>query len=128
MRNKKYSVAIIGAGPAGSSCANALLLNRARNVALIDKAEFPRDKCCGDGLGPGVMNELRALDLADMFDGHTLIHCVTIFSPSGDKASGALPHIGGHEPVPTAFARIIKFGAPSLCTAEKSTNNCRNEK
>jgi geranylgeranyl reductase family protein len=46
-----YDIAIVGAGPAGSSCAT--LLSRAGlRVALIDRAAFPRDKICGDGITP----------------------------------------------------------------------------
>ncbi len=59
MNNKKtYEVAIIGAGPAG--CAAALELAKYKaSVVLIDKAEFPREKVCGDAIpGPA----LKALD------------------------------------------------------------------
>lgn len=49
---------VVGAGPAG--IAAALMLKRAgRDVVVIDKATFPRDKCCGDGLTTGA---LRILD------------------------------------------------------------------
>ena len=40
---------VVGAGPAGSSAA-CTVARSDRSVLLIDKAEFPRDKCCGDGL------------------------------------------------------------------------------
>ena len=42
-------VAVIGAGPAGSTLA-ALLAKRGMSVALIDRDEFPRDKLCGEFL------------------------------------------------------------------------------
>ncbi len=42
-------VNVIGAGPAGSFCAN-LLARSGRSVHLTDVAEFPRDKLCGGGL------------------------------------------------------------------------------
>ena len=42
-------VAVIGAGPAGSTLA-ALLAGRGRQVALIDRDTFPRDKVCGEFL------------------------------------------------------------------------------
>ena len=50
-KNPEYDVVIIGAGPAGCACA-LTLRNSGLNVALIDKAEFPRDKVCGDAI-PG---------------------------------------------------------------------------
>jgi geranylgeranyl reductase family protein len=47
--NQKYDVAVIGAGPAGSSAA-FILAKAGMSVALIDKYEFPRNKVCGGGL------------------------------------------------------------------------------
>ncbi|GAA3818637.1 geranylgeranyl reductase family protein [Cellulomonas soli] len=50
-------VIVVGAGPAGASaayhCAAAGL-----QVLLLDKASFPRDKICGDGLTPRAVAEL----------------------------------------------------------------------
>ena len=50
-------VIVVGAGPGGSSaayhCAAAGL-----SVLLLDKASFPRDKICGDGLTPRAVAEL----------------------------------------------------------------------
>lgn len=48
---EQTTVAIIGAGPAGSTCG---LLLRKRNIdcVLVDRATFPRDKICGGGLTP----------------------------------------------------------------------------
>ena len=42
-------VVIVGAGPAGVAAAVPLAV-AGRAVTLVDKATFPRDKCCGDGL------------------------------------------------------------------------------
>ena len=51
-------VAVVGAGPAGSAA--ALHLARAgRTVTVVDKATFPRDKACGDGLTAGALRELE---------------------------------------------------------------------
>ena len=57
MNPKKFDVLIIGGGPAGASCA-ITLAESGLQVALIDKAVFPRDKICGDGLGIDVINQL----------------------------------------------------------------------
>jgi geranylgeranyl reductase family protein len=44
-----YDVAIVGAGPAGSTAAHRLASEGAR-VLLLDRATFPRDKPCGGGV------------------------------------------------------------------------------
>jgi flavin-dependent dehydrogenase len=57
-------VLVVGAGPAGSVA--ALVLARAGvNVTLLDRAEFPRDKLCGDSINPGAMTLLRRHGLAE---------------------------------------------------------------
>lgn len=53
-------VLVVGAGPAG--IATALTLHAAGiNVVVVDKAQFPRDKCCGDGLTTGALRLLENL-------------------------------------------------------------------
>jgi geranylgeranyl reductase family protein len=55
-------VAVIGGGPAGTAA--AITLARAgRAVALVDRARFPRDKVCGDGLTTGALRLLDDLGL-----------------------------------------------------------------
>lgn len=44
-------VLIVGAGPAGS-VAGLLLARSGHEVVLVDRAQFPRDKACGDVIGP----------------------------------------------------------------------------
>ena len=61
---KSFDVIIAGAGPAGSTAA-AALARRGRDVLLVDRAEFPRDKPCGDGIPPGTVGILHDLGLRD---------------------------------------------------------------
>lgn len=58
----RFDVLVVGAGPAGSVAATVLARAGAR-VALLDKAAFPRDKACGDLIGPRGVQLLYDLDL-----------------------------------------------------------------
>ncbi len=53
-----WDVVIVGAGPAGATAARELAAG-GRAVLLLDKASFPREKVCGDGLIPDALNALR---------------------------------------------------------------------
>lgn len=64
---------VIGAGPAGSSAA-AWAARAGRDVLVIDSAEFPRDKACGDGLTPRAVAELELLGLGPWLDGRVRHH------------------------------------------------------
>ena len=56
-----YDIAIIGGGPAGTTCALALK-NSGLKLALIDKSSFPRDKVCGDAIGGRVKKVLNEIN------------------------------------------------------------------
>jgi len=53
---------VVGSGPAGSVAALVLARGGAR-VALVDRARFPRDKACGDMVGPRALRLLADLGL-----------------------------------------------------------------
>ena len=55
--NRVYDVLILGAGPAGAATA-ICLGNSGLSVAVIDKAVFPREKTCGDGLTHDVVKQM----------------------------------------------------------------------
>ena len=87
-----FDVAIVGAGPAGSSAAVALA-RKGYSVALLDKEQFPREKLCGDFLNPISWPLLRELDIEREILAHTH-EKVTIFrftSFSGEEAEVPLP-------------------------------------
>jgi len=59
--NDSFDILIIGAGPAGCSCAYKLS-GKGLKVGIIEKDTFPRDKICGDALSPDVINQLYRID------------------------------------------------------------------
>ena len=54
------SVAVVGAGPAGVAAALTAHQQGLR-TACLDRAAFPRDKTCGDGLTAGALHLLEGL-------------------------------------------------------------------
>lgn len=70
----KFDVIIIGSGPAGSACALSLA-GSGLDIALVDKAIFPRDKVCGDALSADVAAQLPLLSE----------HLMTAFAADGRK-------------------------------------------
>jgi flavin-dependent dehydrogenase len=59
----RYDVAVVGAGPAGSTCA-ALCAAGGLRVLLLERAAFPRDKVCGDCLNPACWPVLDRLEVS----------------------------------------------------------------
>jgi geranylgeranyl reductase family protein len=64
MTDTLYDVAIVGAGPAGATCAWYLAKQDIR-VLLLDKAKFPRDKFCGDAVIPRAQRHLKRMGVLD---------------------------------------------------------------
>ena len=65
--NTRADVVVVGAGPAGSAAA-AWACRAGRDVLVIDSAQFPRDKACGDGLTPRAVAEMQLLGLGPWLD------------------------------------------------------------
>jgi flavin-dependent dehydrogenase len=59
-----FDVAIVGGGPAGSSCATFCAM-AGLQCLVIDREKFPREKVCGDCLNPSCWPVLERLELAD---------------------------------------------------------------
>ena len=76
-----FDLAIAGGGPAGAAAAWQAVQAGAR-VVVLDKAEFPRDKPCGDGLTPRAVSYLQRMGLADQVDNFHRVNGAKIFSPS----------------------------------------------
>jgi geranylgeranyl reductase family protein len=59
---RQADVIVVGAGPAGSSTAFHLAQTGV-DVLLLEKAGFPRDKICGDGLTPRAVKQLIGMGI-----------------------------------------------------------------
>ena len=87
-------VLVVGAGPAGTAAAIELRKSD-RSVMVIDKAIFPRDKCCGDGLTTLALRELETLGLdPDDVEGWFDVGSAWLRSPSGREVEVPLPTSG----------------------------------
>ncbi len=60
--SRSVEVLVVGAGPAGVAAAVALAA-AGREALVVDRARFPRDKLCGDFMGPGAAAALGRLGL-----------------------------------------------------------------
>ena len=88
-------VLVVGAGPAGTAA--AITLARAgRAVTVVDKATFPRDKVCGDGLTTGALRILEDLGLEPKaVASWQQVDDVVVSSPSGWTATFGMPRDRG---------------------------------
>src|SRR5438132_2273308 len=107
-------VAVVGGGPAGSAAAIALA-RAGRDVVLVDRARFPRDKCCGDGLTTSALRQLEDLGLRpDDVASWQGVDDVWVRSPSGRTARFPLPSGNGTY---AAVARRTDLDAALLAVA-----------
>lgn len=90
MSGDSYDAVVVGAGPAGSLAALALARGGAR-VALVDKARFPRDKACGDLVGPRGVAQLTRLGIRP--PGVVEVGDMVVVGPTGGRA--LLPAVAG---------------------------------
>src|SRR5919107_3656085 len=95
MGRGSYDVIVVGAGPAG--CAAAAAVAQAEPtlaVLVVDRAHFPRDKPCGDGIAHEVTQELSELDfdVARVFDGTLEVGTLALRSPNGVRVHRRMRH------------------------------------
>ncbi|MFI1989750.1 NAD(P)/FAD-dependent oxidoreductase [Actinoplanes sp. NPDC020271] len=98
MSPENFDVIIVGAGPAGATAALAILKEAPTlSICLIDRDEFPRDKSCGDGLGPGVRRVLRELDGLEVVADAPSPPAVRVGGPDGWEGYAEGPQVQGKD-------------------------------
>jgi menaquinone-9 beta-reductase len=108
-----YDVAVICAGPAGSVAASFLAQAR-RKVIFFDRAEFPRDKPCGDLVAPEAVDILRQVGAGDRFDQYNFFPIYKARIMSTRKRWVELPfERAGYISPRTAFDELLRQNA--LC-------------
>lgn len=91
-------VLVVGGGPTGAVTAVALRREvPGARVTLVDKATFPRDKTCGDGLGPGARRVLDGLGLSELLEPFHMPLSVAISGPGGVEAVARGPIVEGRD-------------------------------
>jgi flavin-dependent dehydrogenase len=64
----QHEVLVVGGGPAGAA-AGYWLAEAGRDVVVVERKTFPRDKTCGDGLTPRAVRQLRDMGLEHVLAG-----------------------------------------------------------
>jgi flavin-dependent dehydrogenase len=97
-------IAVVGAGPAGSAAAFHLA-TAGRDITLVDRAAFPRDKVCGDWLTPMAVEALAAMGLDD----DALAHVAPARAVIRHGALGA----------PGGALSVAELGRPGMCVPRR---------
>ncbi|MGK2881071.1 MAG: menaquinone reductase [Mycobacterium sp.] len=80
----RADVVVVGAGPAGAAAA-AWASRNGHDVLVLDSAQFPRDKACGDGLTPRAVAELTHLGLGGWLAGRVSHHGLRLSGFGADR-------------------------------------------
>ncbi|HST31678.1 MAG TPA: NAD(P)/FAD-dependent oxidoreductase [Chthoniobacterales bacterium] len=85
-------VAIVGGGPAGSTCA-AFCAAAGLRVVLIEREKFPREKVCGDCINPACISVLQRLGLTEQIHSwpHAVVDAVDFVTIGGRKVRANFP-------------------------------------
>src|SRR5437667_1293364 len=87
-----FDVAIVGGGPAGSTCA-AFCAAAGLRTLLIEREKFPREKVCGDCINPACWPVLERIGIAHEIRDwpHGILNAVEFISIAGRKLRVDLP-------------------------------------
>ncbi|MFD1496521.1 NAD(P)/FAD-dependent oxidoreductase [Streptosporangium lutulentum] len=103
-----WDLVVVGGGPAGSAAAlRAKRLRPDARVLLLDKADFPRDKACGDGIAAHCHEELALLGVPDLIADYRPVQRLTVVSPGGARVSATVARPNHVVPRTVFDARLV---------------------
>ena len=104
-----WDVVVVGAGPAGTAAAMSALRTRpGARVLLLDRADFPRDKACGDGIAPQALDELARMGAADVLADRVPVRRLRIVAPGGGQVATTLERPDHVVPRTLFDARLVE--------------------
>jgi menaquinone-9 beta-reductase len=104
-----WDLVVVGAGPAGSAAAlSALRRDPGARVLLLDRAAFPRDKCCGDGVAPHALDELARLGAAHVLADRVPVTALRLRTASGTEAARSMRRPDAVVPREVLDARLVE--------------------
>ena len=93
-----FDVLIVGGGPAGANTAISYKnLDNNLEVGIIDKSVFPRDKSCGDAIGPGVISALKRFNNEHILDNEPQVVSTTLYGPENIGIQNYIPEVKNKE-------------------------------
>lgn len=101
MANNRFDVIVVGGGPAGSAAGWALA-KRGIRVAVLERAQFPREKVCGDFVEPAGLRILKAMGCWDELglEGRLPITRNRVYFGPRMPYHGAIPYYDGAHGMP----------------------------
>jgi len=104
-----YDLAVVGGGPAGAAAALAARQTRPdARVLLLDKADFPRDKACGDAIAAHAGDELVSLGAGSVLDAWPSVARLRLRSPEGRVAARRCRRVNWVMPRRVFDARLVQ--------------------
>jgi geranylgeranyl reductase family protein len=86
-----HDVVVVGAGPGGAAAAHYLAM-AGLDVMVLDRADFPRDKTCGDGLTPRALKALADMGILEETEqAGQRINGLAFFGQRGASLAASVP-------------------------------------
>ena len=122
---ERADLVVVGAGPAGAAAAlGALRARPGARVVLLDRAVFPRDKACGDGIAPQALDELAAMGVTGVADGWPEVPLLSLRPPSTAIEDAVV----GRAPRPSRVVPRAVFDALLVAAAQQAGADLRRHR